>query len=64
MIVVLWTGGGGGCESIGVVAVIDPNPPDHPLGVVGVKLDPVIKTAESAALLRTTTHPRENNRSV
>ena len=47
-----------------MVVMINPNPPDHPLSVVGVKLDPVVKAAESASLLRTTTHPRENNRSV
>ena len=47
-----------------MVVMIDPNPPDHSLSVVGVELDPVVKAAESASLLRTTTHPGENNRSV
>ena len=50
--------------SIGLVVMINPNPPDHPLSVVGVELDPVVKAAESASLLRTATHPGENNRSV
>ena len=61
------SGGGGGVvlfNSIGVVVMIDPNPPDHPLSVMGVKLDPVVEAAESASLLRTTTHSGENNRSV
>ena len=44
--------------------MINPNPPDHPLSVMGVKLDPVVEAAESASLFRTTTHPGENNRSV
>ena len=47
-----------------MVVMIDPNPPDHSLSVVGVELDPVVKAAESASLLRTATHPGENNRSV
>ena len=47
-----------------MVVMINPNPPDHPLSVMGVKLDPVVEAAESASLLRTTTHSGENNRSV